>query len=407
MTAARDPLHLDHVIIGSGEAGTRAALALRAAGALHVTLIGDEPGLPYERPPLSKPEGDSVTIRPIAESLDGITTRFGIGVTGIDRDAQRVVLEDGSSLAYDRLLIATGARARLLPGVTRSLRNRQDAEAIFKAAEPGRHVAIIGAGLIGLELAAELRRRDVLVTVIEAAPHPLGRALPKALATKVAARHLAEGVRLIVNADITAIDSNRVQLRDEDIIADLVVAAIGVTPETALAEKAGLPCANGILVDAGLMTADPAIFAAGDCAAIGHPELGRTRFETWRNACDQGAMAARAMLGEVVRFTVQPWFWSDQYDLGIQMVGLHDPSRTIWQRDLPGGGFLLFETCAEGRLRAASGFAPGRAVAKDIRIAEMLIERGAAPSSEALCNPQISLKSLLHEAAARPSGGQG
>jgi 3-phenylpropionate/trans-cinnamate dioxygenase ferredoxin reductase component len=391
------------IIIGAGEAGTRAALALRDSGAGAVLLVGAEPHLPYERPPLSKPAGEGVTIRPIAASLTGIDARLGSAVTAIDRAAAEVVLDDGERIGYDRLLLATGASPRRLPvdplGRALVLRTRGDAEAIDRQAQPGRRVAIVGAGLIGLELAAGFVRRGLDVTVLEAASRAMGRVLPADMAAALVERHRREGVRVQFDVRIEAIEDGWVRLEDGTrIAADVVVAAIGVVPETALAETAGLACANGILVDAGLRTADPLLFAAGDCAAVDHPDYGRFRFETWRNACDQGALAARAMTGEDVSFAVHPWFWSDQYDLGLQMVGLHDPARSIVRRDLASGGFLLFELDGEGRLRAACGLGPGQAVAKDVRLAEMLIEKAARPPRDLLADPSGNLKSLLRAA---------
>jgi 3-phenylpropionate/trans-cinnamate dioxygenase ferredoxin reductase subunit len=388
------------VIIGAGEAGTRAALALRDRDAGPVTLLGAEPHPPYERPPLSKPTGDGVTIRAIAPSLEGIDARFGVRAVAIDRDARTVRLDDGSDVSYDRLLLATGARPRTLPadpdGHALALRTRADAEAIFGRARAGGEAVVIGAGLIGLELAAEFRKRGMAVTVLEAAPRALGRVLPAAVADVLVARHRAEGVDIRLAAGVAAVTADGVTLADGTALAaDLVVVAIGVVPETALAEAAGLPVGNGIHVDAGFRTTDPAIFAAGDCASIDHPAYGRFRFETWRNACDQGALAARAMAGEDVAFAVHPWFWTDQYDLGVQMVGMHDPGRTLVRRDLAGGGFVLFELDADGALRAASGIGQGQAAARDIRLAEMLIEKGVRPQPAVLADGSANLKALL------------
>jgi 3-phenylpropionate/trans-cinnamate dioxygenase ferredoxin reductase subunit len=391
------------VVVGAGEAGTRAALALRDAGAAPVTLIGAEPHPPYERPPLSKPKGAGVTIRPIAQTLDGIDARLGIEAEAIDRAERTVRLSDGSSVGYDRLLLATGARPRALPfdrdGAALVLRTRGDAEAIFGLAKPGARAVIFGAGLIGLELAAELRQLGLAVTVLEAAPRAMGRVLPAPIAAELVARHVEEGVGIRFDAQAEAVAPGRVTLMGgEALLADLVIAAIGVIPNTALAEEAGLPTANGIVTDAGLRTEDPAIFAAGDCAAIDHPHYGRFRFETWRNACDQGALAARAMLGEDVAFAVHPWFWSDQYDLGLQMVGLHDPARTLVRRELADGGSISFELDQGGVLRAACGLGPGVSVAKDIRLAEMMIEKTARPALDALGDQATSLKALLRAA---------
>lgn len=389
-----------HVIIGAGEAGTRAALALRDAGAVNVTLIDAEGCLPYERPPLSKPDGDEVTIRNIAADFVGIDTRFGRRVSAVDRNSRQVRFDDGEELSYDWLLLATGARARSLPGIDNShlltLRTRDDAAIIYARAKAGRRVVIIGAGLIGLELAAVLRSRGVLVTVLEVGTRAMSRVLPQDLSEEIVARHRFEGVRIIFEANITAVTRQAVTIdHSEAIDADLVIAAIGAIPNTGLAEAIGLRCGNGIHVDESLRTSDPRIFSAGDCAAVEHPVLGRIRFESWRNACDQGAAAAAAMLGGKVAFAIHPWFWSDHYDLGVQMVGLHDPQRETIRRQLSGGGWVSFEIDSGGVLCAASGLAPGRGVAKDIRLSEMLIEKRIVPSREALADPSVNLKSLL------------
>jgi 3-phenylpropionate/trans-cinnamate dioxygenase ferredoxin reductase subunit len=258
---------------------------------------------------------------------------------------------------------------------------------------------LIGAGLIGLETAAELTRRGMSVTVLEAGPRALGRALPADVAEVVSDRHREAGVTLRFGVGIGSVDADGVTLTDgSKLTSDLTVCAIGVTPETALAEAAGLSCANGILVDARLATTDPAIFAAGDCAAVDHPRYGRFRFETWRNACDQGTLAARSMLGQDAVFDALPWFWSDQFDLGLQTVGLHEPSRRAIRRDLSQGGWIRFELDGAGTLVAACGIGPGNAVAKDIRLAEKLIEKGAVVAPEFLADSTANLKSALKDA---------
>lgn len=305
---------LHHVIIGGGEAGTRAALTLRERGAQNITLIGDEPGLPYERPPLSKPEGEAVVIRPIATDFSGIHTRFGERATAIDRSRQQILTQTGEAVPYDRLLLATGAQPRN-PWSVPVLRRHDHATTIFESIRPNVRAVVVGAGLIGLELAAEFAKRRAQVTVVEAAPSALGRAVPADLAEVLVDRHRMEGVEIVFSARLNEVTQTRVLLDDGRVIdADLVVAAVGAVPDTALAEAAGLKCENGIHVDAGLATDDPNIFAVGDCAAVDHGLYGRVRIETWRNARDQGILAASAMLGEPVQFNALPWFWSDQYD---------------------------------------------------------------------------------------------
>lgn len=391
-----------HVIIGAGEAGLRAAAALRDANQ-NVTLIGAEDWVPYERPALSKPDATGEVFKPIAVDLAGIDARFGVTVAQIDRSARVVVLADGTQLPYDRLLLATGATPRRLTcypdGHALTLRTLCDARAILSRTRSGGKAVLIGAGLIGLETAAELTRRGMSVTVLEAGPRALGRALPADVAEVVSDRHREAGVTLRFGVGIGSVDADGVTLTDgSKLTSDLTVCAIGVTPETALAEAAGLSCANGILVDARLATTDPAIFAAGDCAAVDHPRYGRFRFETWRNACDQGTLAARSMLGQDTVFDALPWFWSDQFDLGLQTVGLHEPSRRAIRRDLSQGGWIRFELDGAGALVAACGIGPGNAVAKDIRLAEKLIEKGAVVAPEFLADSTANLKSALKDA---------
>jgi 3-phenylpropionate/trans-cinnamate dioxygenase ferredoxin reductase subunit len=392
-----------YVIVGAGEAGLRAARALREAGQDDVVLLGGEPHPPYERPPLSKPDADGAFHRPIAIDLSGVDVRLGAVVEALDRAAGRVHLADGSVIGYDRLLLATGARPRRLAadpdGVALTLRTLADATAIHGRARPGGRAVIVGAGLIGLELAATLRLAGMDVTVLEAGPRALARGVPAEIADTIVARHRAEGVRIAVDQRIEAVTADGVRLADGLVLpADLVVAAVGVVPDVRLAEAAGLACDNGIRVDARLATDDPAIFAAGDCAAVDHPRYGRVRFESWRSACDQGAFAGRAMAGAPDRFAALPWFWSDHYDLGLQAVGLHDPARAAVRRELADGAVLRFELDGDGRLAAAAGIGPGTAIARDVRLAEMLIDKAARLPADALADPGIALKALLRGA---------
>ena len=396
------------VVIGAGECGTRAALALREAGYDGaVTLLGAEVHSPYERPPLSKDAilAETPAPKPIggAEGLAaaGVTFRPGLAVAEIDRAAQAVVLADGSRLAYHRLLLATGARPRPLPvpGAdgpnVATLRGLEDAARIRAALGPGRRLAVIGGGFIGLELAASARKLGTEVTVIEALPRLLTRGVPEEVAAVLAARHEAEGVRFVFGARIVEVTPEGVILEGGITVpADLVLVGIGAVPETTLAAAAGLAVENGIVVDDRLATSDPAIFAAGDCAAFQHPGYGRRiRLESWRSAQEQGTLAARNMLGSDEPVAAVPWFWSDQYDLTLQIAGLADGAAATVRRPV-GEGFVLFHLGPEGRLLAASGIGPGNAIAKDIRLAEMLIARGARPDPEALATLP-NLKKLL------------
>ncbi|WP_246683615.1 NAD(P)/FAD-dependent oxidoreductase [Labrys sp. KNU-23] len=379
----------------------RAAIALRAAGEPHVTLLGGE-GMPsYDRPALSKPDRETGGHhRPIQVDLAGVEVRFGLAAKSIDREGKAVVLADGSSLPYDRLLLATGALPRRLgcdpDGHARGLRTLTDADAIYGNVATGRRAVVIGAGLIGLEMAAELKRRGMKVHVLEVGPRALGRGVPAEIAEAIVERHRQEGTTFGFDARIHSVERNGVTLADGLAIeADLMIAAVGIEPDIRLADSAGLACANGIVVDSRLVTSDPWIFAAGDCAAVDHPRYGRMRFETWRNACDQGAFAARSMRGEGASFAALPWFWSDHFDFGLQAVGLHDPLRLSVRRDLPDGGWLRFELDANNRLQAAAGIGPGNAVARDIRLSEKIIEKNVVCSPDRLVDAGHGLKSFL------------
>ncbi|MBY5616649.1 NAD(P)/FAD-dependent oxidoreductase [Rhizobium leguminosarum] len=396
------------VIIGAGEAGTRSAFVLREAGfSGSVTLVGTEPHLPYERPPLSKPLEGAVQMKAICttEALQAADIAYLAGVSASRLDAAfcSILLSDGRTLTYDKLLLATGARPRRLncPGAQCALdfRTFADAMAIFSRTEAGKTVAIIGAGLIGMELAAVLRGKGVAVNIIEAAPKPLGRAVPVRFAEKLHARHAAEGVRFHLDRGVVAISDDGVTLADGSMVpADLVVSAIGVLPDIALAEAAGLATGNGILTDTYLRTSAPNVFAAGDCAAVFHPGAGHVRYESWRNARAQAETAARNMLGAGEAFSAIPWFWSDQYDLGLQVAGLPQPGHQMVVR--PAGEGELEFYLADGCLVAAAGLGPGNSLAKEIKLAEMLIAAGISPDPAALMDPGVNLKTLLKSARA-------
>jgi len=396
------------VIIGAGESGTRAAFALREAGFTGgVTLVGTEPHLPYERPPLSKPLNGAVQMKPIcgAEALQaaGIDYLQGVSALSLDPGTRSVALSDGRTLGYDKLLLATGARPRRLtcPGAEQALdlRTYADAAAIFSRADAGKSVAIMGGGLIGMELAAVLRGKGITVNVIEMAPKPLGRAVPPRFAAKLHARHQEEGVRFHLGQGIAEITRDAVVLADGSaVLAGIVVAAIGVVPDIALAEAAGLATGNGILTDGYLRSSDPNIFAAGDCAAVAQPGGGYIRFESWRNARSQAETAARNMTGGKEAFAAIPWFWTDQYDLGLQVAGLPRAEHQIVIRQFEGGELEFY--LDGGRLAAAAGLGVGNIVAKDIKLAEMLIAAGINPDPAALADPGVNLKALLKSARA-------
>ncbi|MER8700837.1 FAD-dependent oxidoreductase [Mesorhizobium sp. M0664] len=402
------------VIIGAGECGGRAALALRELGYDGpVTLVGDEPHLPYERPPLSKDAmvADAPLIKAIASDAilaeRSIRHIHSVLAVAIDRTAHVVRLSDGSALAYDKLLLATGSVPRKLPmpglgGRCVYLRTFNDALAIRAHLSAGNRIAIVGGGFIGLELAAAARRLGAAVTIIEAQPRILMRGVPAEIAEVIHQAHEAEGVKILCGEGIAAIADDGAEVRialagGRDIVADLAVIGIGAVPVTGLAAEAGLTVDNGIAVDAELRTSDRDVFAAGDCCSFPLAIYGgrRVRLEAWRNAQEQGALAARNMLGAGEFHAAVPWFWSDQYGLTLQIAGLSDEGRSIVRRDLGDGAFILFHLAEDGRLVAASGIGAGNAVARDIRLAEMLIAKQARPAPEALGSQAIKLKSLL------------
>jgi 3-phenylpropionate/trans-cinnamate dioxygenase ferredoxin reductase subunit len=404
------------VIVGAGIAGVSAAFALREAGyAGGITLVGDEPHPPYERPPLSKAalEGEDgaegATPRALRAVADyeaaGITLLAGPGARHLDPQARELVLGDDRVLPYERLLLATGASPRRLsvPGADGPLfhlRTPEDAAALRGALRPSCRVAIVGGGLIGLEVAAAARQRGASVTIFEAAPRALHRGVPHALAELLLDEHRRHGVTLHVGAVLAEIawSDELATLRFADGLeqrADVVVVAIGVVPRVALAEAAGLAVGNGILADACLNCGD-AIFGAGDCLAFEHPLFGRRlRLESWDAAADLGAVAGRNMAGPPQPVGFAPWMWSDQYGLGLYMAGLPEAGVETVARHAPGGPTLLFHLDAGGRLVGASGVGQGSAAARDLKLARRLIAQRAAPAPDRLADPRQSLKSLL------------
>ncbi len=401
------------VIVGAGEAGARAAAALREKGfAGAVTLVGEEPHRPYERPPLSKAAmvseeepGPTMILDAARGEALGIVHRPNARVTAIDRAEHSLKLADGRTLSYERLLIATGARARrlTLPGGEHAhyLRTYDDARALRRMLRLGTRLVVIGGGFIGLEVAASAVRRGAAVTLIEAAPRLLMRGVPAEIAEHVHALHAGAGVTIHVGTGLTKIEARgntfQVALADGSAIdCDAVVAGIGAVPEMSLAEAAGLAIDNGIAVDATLGTSDPDIFAAGDCCSFPCAPYGgrRIRLEAWRNAQDQGSAAAAAMLGSGAPYSALPWFWSDQYDETLQIAGLTDEGRSTIVRDT-GALRFSFYLGDDGRLVAAASVGPNAAIARDMRLAEMLIAARAAPDPQALADPNVKLKALL------------
>jgi len=399
------------VVAGAGECGTRAAFALREEGwDGQVILAGTEPSPPYERPPLSK----TGELKPICDEdalrEAGITFLPGTEAAGLDTAAHVLELADGRRLPYRSLLLATGARARRLPfggAQVHVLRTHADSVALRERLIPGCRVAVIGGGFIGLELASSAAALGCAVTVIELGPRLMGRAVPARVAAVMAEQHVAAGVDLRCGTGVSGLAETAsgvaITLAEGATVeADVVIAGVGATPETSLAGTAGIGTADGIEVDARFATSAPDVFAAGDCSRYPHPLYdGRPlRLESWRAAQEHGTAAARAMLGGTEPYAGVPWFWTDQHDYTLQVAGLADAASREVVRVRPDGVEIWFGLADGGRLMAAAAAGPANSVAKDIKLAEMLITRRAAPDPAALADPGVGLKSVLRSPVA-------
>ena len=351
------------VVVGAGHAAGQLVASLaqeKFTGS--VTLVGDEPYLPYQRPPLSKKflagelALDRLYLKPAA-FYEKFGTRLLLGrrVERIDRPAHRVVLDDGSSLDYTTLVIATGSRARTLslpgtelPGIV-SLRSIADVEAIRARFSAGRSLAVVGGGYIGLELAAVAVKLGLAVTVLEAAPRLMMRGVGPVVSSFYERLHREEGVAIHTGVAVKGFEGDRrverVVCEGLQVPADLVVAGVGALPNVELAQAAGLATTNGIDVDARCRTGDPAIYAIGDCTNQHHPLLDRRlRLESVHNALEQGRMAAAAICNLPAPPDQVPWFWSDQYDVKLQTAGLSDRHDQAIIRGRPdeGRSFAVF-----------------------------------------------------------------
>jgi 3-phenylpropionate/trans-cinnamate dioxygenase ferredoxin reductase subunit len=347
-----------YVIVGAGLAGAKAAETLRAEGFDGpIVLIGDEDEVPYERPPLSKgyllgkDERDSAAVHPSAwYDEHGIDLRLGTRVAAVDPAAHEVELAGGERLRYSKLLLATGSLVRPLevPGGdrVRTLRKLPDADVLKQALSRGGRVVVVGAGWIGLEVTAAARTYGAEVTLIEAAAQPLSRVLGDELGAVFADLHREHGVDLRLNSGVSEIGADGVLLSDGTTVpADLVVVGVGIRPDTRLASDAGLAVDDGVLVDSSLRTSDPDIYAAGDVANVDSPRFGRIRVEHWANALNGGPAAAKAMLGQDVTYDRVPYFYSDQYDLGLEYSGWAPPGsydQLIVRGDLAAREFVAF-----------------------------------------------------------------
>jgi 3-phenylpropionate/trans-cinnamate dioxygenase ferredoxin reductase component len=398
-------------IVGAGHAGGRAAEALRAAGHKgRITLIGSETYPPYERPPLSKEllagsiDHEKTFIRPASYYDEaGIELKLGATVAAIDRAAQRLTLDGGGTIPYDALLLTTGARARrlTLPGGEGSrvfyLRDIDDALALRERLREGTRLVVIGAGFIGLEVAATARKRGASVTVLELAPHPLGRVAAVEIGQYLAGLHRAKGVDLRTGVKVIAIEDMDDALRVtaegcEPVIGDYAAIGIGAQPNTELTAAAGIDTRDGVVVDEFGRSSDPAIYAAGDVTRHLNPLLGRhIRLEAWQNAQNQGIAVAKIIAGGDAPFSEVPWFWTDQYDVNLQMAGAPDRwDRLVWRGEPSEPGFTLFQLL-DGKVVAAVTANNTR----DMRFAKMLIQRGKTVDPAALADKAIKLQDLV------------
>jgi 3-phenylpropionate/trans-cinnamate dioxygenase ferredoxin reductase component len=363
------------VIVGASLAGAKAAETLRAEGFDGpVVLIGDESVRPYERPPLSKDylmgkaERDSVFVHPDGWYAEhNVDLRLDTTVTAIDRSAHQVALADGERVGYDKLLLTTGSSPRRLQqsgadlGGVHYLRRLADSDQLKAAFQSARRAIVIGGGWIGLECAAAARNAGLDVTIVESAELPLLRVLGPEAAQVFADLHRAHGVDLRTSAqvdDISGADGqvNGVRLDDgTHLETDLVIVGIGITPNTELAEAAGLDIGDGIRADASLRTSDPDIYAAGDVVGAYHPFYGlHLRVEHWANALNQPQAAAKAMLGQQVAYDLLPYFYTDQYDLGMEYSGYVTPGgydQVVFRGDKDRREFIAF-WLGDGRVLA-------------------------------------------------------
>ncbi|EUB99428.1 Ferredoxin--NAD(+) reductase [Rhizobium sp. CF080] len=398
------------VIVGAGQAGAWVAITLRSLDPeRRIVLIGDEAHPPYERPPLSKAilagkAGiESAYIKPETFYADNrIELMLNRRVRHINRDRNSLTLDDGSNLDYGTLVLATGCRPRPLPvkgadlPQVHTLRTIADVEKIATWLKPGSQVVAIGAGFIGLEFAAVAIEAGCGVTIVDAAPHAMGRVIDKSVAETIAAGHSARGVDFRFSAAIDKIEAEGEQAvvvlgSGERLPADLVIVGIGAIPNSDLAEAAHLACDDGIIVNAFGRTDDPKIFAVGDVTRHFNPLLGRSlRLESWQNAQNQGIAVAKAIAGTATPYADLPWFWSDQYDTNLQIIGAPTTwDRIIWRGERESGKFTAIYMHGEKVVAGNSMNNP-----RDIRFIKQLILNGTPVPDAALADPATSLAQL-------------
>jgi 3-phenylpropionate/trans-cinnamate dioxygenase ferredoxin reductase subunit len=399
-----------HIIIGAGQAGGWAAIAMRQAGfAGRILLIGEEAWRPYERPPLSKamltaePVPEVQYFHPAAKYAEqDVELLLGVGVVALDPTLHRVRLTDGRELDYDRVLLATGGRARRLGvpggGHALTLRTLEDALAIRSRLEAARRVVCIGAGVIGLEIAASARARGAEVTVLEALGGAMGRAVSPEGARYMERLHRDAGVdlRFAVAVERIARDGGRFAVLCRDgaaLPADLVIAGIGMERNLALAEQAALVIEGGIVVDALGRASTPEVFAAGDVAAFYHPVFGRRlRLEAWRHAQNHGIAVGKAMAGSTAPYDDVPWFWTDQHGVNLQVAGLPaEAARTVVRVDDPPRGFIAVHLAADDSvIGVTAANAP-----REIRAGQALIKSGKPVDVVRLADASVPLQQLI------------
>ncbi|MFZ9131631.1 MAG: NAD(P)/FAD-dependent oxidoreductase [Gemmobacter sp.] len=412
MAATPDPV----VIVGAGQAGAWVAATLRAeAPGARIVMIGAEPHAPYERPPLSKgilagkAEPASAALRPPGYwEGAGIALATGRRAVAIDRAARCVLLDDGTAEPYGTLVLTTGAEARTLDAPVDAgapvfmLRTLDDALALGARLRPGARIVAIGAGFVGLEVAATAREAGCAVTVLEAAPAALGRVLDPTVADEIVDLHRRHGIEVAFGVRVNAIrgapgGGARVDLADgRSIAADTVVVGIGARPCDDLARAAGIACDDGILTDAEGRTSDPLIFAAGDVARAMHPLMGRPlRLESWQNAQNQGIALGKLLAGGEAPAAEVPWFWTDQFGANFQMCGAPRAwDQVVWRGRPEDGRWSVLYLCA-GRAVAGNTFD----AARDMRALRRLVEVGAPVDPARFADPATNLLALMRELA--------
>lgn len=395
-------------MVGAGQAAAQLAISLRGAGhAGPITLVGEEPHLPYQRPPLSKKflQGELPTERLLLRQADyyernDIRVLTGRRAVRIDRGKRLVELADGAALPYTRLVLATGGRSRMLPEVPadmagiHTLRSIADAQGLRLDVNPGSRVLLIGGGYIGLEVAATLRTLGCEVTVVEAEPQILGRVAAPPVAQQLHACHVGQGGRILCGAQVAAVRGGarveRVVMADgTEHAVDALVVGVGMLPNDALARQADIDCWNGVLVNASGRTSDPAIYAIGDVAS----QLiagSRLRIESVDNAIQTAKRAAADIAGTAPPAEAPPWFWSDQFDQKLQMVGLA-PAGADWViRAEPERRRLSCFAVDGGRLSAAQCLNAGG----DFMVAKRLVAAGRRVDTQQLADATQPLRDL-------------